>query len=192
MYARVCSTVMHAHTSTNIDICEHIYIYMCVCVLSPFDSKTTSRNKASTLTTTNFYVSRARRESQLTVGSRRLKARYWVQVSAWSSRVQSVCQRAMSLLETRFQRPCVRILHSAEEDNLSSFDSKFACLCQSIKIKNNKHVCSIRVCNDDIRNVHVSSLVMHLWLHLSMHCAQQLNLMHDTSHVIDYFIGTIW
>ena len=38
-----------------------------------------------------------------------------------------------------FQIPCVRILHSAEEDNLSPFDSKSVCLCQSIEI-NNKHV----------------------------------------------------
>ena len=35
----------------------------------------------------------------------------------------------------------VRILHSAEEDNLSPFDSKIACLCQSIEINNNKYVC---------------------------------------------------
>ena len=34
----------------------------------------------------------------------------------------------------------VRILHSAEGDNFSLFDSKIACLCQSIEI-NNKHVC---------------------------------------------------
>ena len=34
----------------------------------------------------------------------------------------------------------VRILHSAEEDNLSPFDSKIACLCQSIKINNNKYI----------------------------------------------------
>ena len=34
----------------------------------------------------------------------------------------------------------VRILHSAEEDNLSPFDSKIACLCQSIEI-NNMYVC---------------------------------------------------
>ena len=33
----------------------------------------------------------------------------------------------------------VRILHSAEEENLSPFDSKIACLCQSIEI-NNKYV----------------------------------------------------
>ena len=33
----------------------------------------------------------------------------------------------------------VRILHLAEEDNLSSFDSKI--VCQSIEINNNKHVC---------------------------------------------------
>ena len=49
-------------------------------------------------------------------------------------------ERAFSLLETRFQRLWVRILHSAEEDNLSPFDSKIACLCQSIKINENKHV----------------------------------------------------
>ena len=36
-------------------------------------------------------------------------------------------------------RPWVRILHSAEEDNLSPFDSKIACLCQSIEINNNTH-----------------------------------------------------
>ena len=34
----------------------------------------------------------------------------------------------------------VKILHSAEEDNLSPFDLKIACLCQSIKLNNNKHV----------------------------------------------------
>ena len=34
----------------------------------------------------------------------------------------------------------VRILHSAEENNLSPFDSKLACLCQSIEINNNKYV----------------------------------------------------
>ena len=34
----------------------------------------------------------------------------------------------------------VRILHSAEEDNLSTFDSKIACLCQSIKINDSKHI----------------------------------------------------
>ena len=32
----------------------------------------------------------------------------------------------------------VRILHSAEEDNLSPFDSNISFLCQSIKINNNK------------------------------------------------------
>ena len=34
----------------------------------------------------------------------------------------------------------VRILPSAEEDNLSPFDSNIACLCQSIEINNNKYV----------------------------------------------------
>ena len=43
-----------------------------------------------------------------------------------------------SLLVNRY--PWVRILPSAEEDNLSPFDSNIACLCQSIEINNNKYV----------------------------------------------------
>ena len=35
----------------------------------------------------------------------------------------------------------VRIMRSAAEDNLSPFDSNIACLCHSIEINNNKHVC---------------------------------------------------
>ena len=38
----------------------------------------------------------------------------------------------------------LRILHSAEEDNLSPLDSKIACLCQSIGISNNKDVYRIK------------------------------------------------
>ena len=34
-----------------------------------------------------------------------------------------------------------RILHTAEEDNLSPFNSKIACLCQSIEINSNTYVC---------------------------------------------------
>ena len=37
-------------------------------------------------------------------------------------------------------RPWIRILHSAEVDNLSPFDSNIACLSQSIEINKNKHV----------------------------------------------------
>ena len=60
---------------------------------------------------------------------------------AWSSIAQSVCQRAFSLLAIWCLRPWrVRILHSAEEDNMSPLDSNIACLCQSIEINNNKHV----------------------------------------------------
>ena len=62
-----------------------------------------------------------------------------VQVLARSSIAQSVCQWAFSLLAIRCLRPWVRILHWAEEDNLSPFDSNIACLCQSIEINNNKH-----------------------------------------------------
>ena len=60
---------------------------------------------------------------------------------AWSSIAQSACQQAFSLLVNRYLRPWVRILPSAEGDNLSPFDSNIACLCQSIEINNNKHVC---------------------------------------------------
>ena len=60
---------------------------------------------------------------------------------AWSSIAQSVCQQAFSLLVNRYLRPWVRILPSAEEDNLSPLDSNIACLCQSIEINNNKHIC---------------------------------------------------
>ena len=34
----------------------------------------------------------------------------------------------------------VRILHSAEDNNLSPFDSKIACLCHSTEINNNKNM----------------------------------------------------
>ena len=94
--------------------------------------------------TTNVYIAKARCESQPAVR--------WAECSliigtgiefkllAWSSIAQSVCRRAFILLDIRFQRPWVRILHSAEEGNLSPFDSKIACLYQSIAINNNKHV----------------------------------------------------
>ena len=55
-----------------------------------------------------------------------------VQVLAWSSIAQSVCQQAFSLLVNRYLIPWVRMLHSAEEDNMSSFDSNITCLCQRI------------------------------------------------------------
>ena len=45
----------------------------------------------------------------------------YIKFLVWFSIAQSVCQRAFSLLEIRFQRPWVRILHSAEEDNLCPF-----------------------------------------------------------------------
>ena len=47
----------------------------------------------------------------------------------------------------------VRILHSAEEDNLSPFDSKIACLCQSIEINNNKYVCMYVSFNYQTRDI---------------------------------------
>ena len=51
----------------------------------------------------------------------------------------------------------VRILHSAEEDNLSFFDSKIVCLCQSIEIYN-KYVCMC-VCMLACMYIYVYTLV---------------------------------
>ena len=63
-----------------------------------------------------------------------------VQVLAWSSVTQSVCQRGFILLAIWCLGSRVQILHSAEEHNLSPFDLNIACLCQSIEINNNKYV----------------------------------------------------
>ena len=63
-----------------------------------------------------------------------------VQVLAWSSVTQSVCQRAFSLLAIWSLGSRVRILHSAEEHSLSPFDLNIACLCHSIEINNNNYV----------------------------------------------------
>ena len=81
------------------------------------------------------------------MGSSRLNARWSFgraiefKFLAWSSIAQSVCQHAFSLLEIRFQKPWVRILYSAEEDNLSPFDSTLLPCYQRIRINTNKHVC---------------------------------------------------
>ena len=64
-----------------------------------------------------------------------------VQVFAWSSIAQSVCQRTFSLLAIWYLRPQVLFLQSAEEDNMSPFDLNIACLYQSIEINNYKHAC---------------------------------------------------
>ena len=83
---------------------------------------------------------RARCESQLAVWSSGLNVRWsWDGLSsssflAWSCIAQPICQWACSLLAIWFLKPWVRILHSAEEDKLSPFDSNIACLCQSIEI----------------------------------------------------------
>ena len=96
--------------------------------------------RVSKLTTKNMYIARVKCESQLAVELSGLNAR-WPQGQAdefkflaWSSIAQSVCQRAFSLLPI-----WCRILHSAEEDELSPFDSNIVCLCQSTEINNNKY-----------------------------------------------------
>ena len=92
-----------------------------------------------------MYIARARCESQLTVGSSGLNARWSLgqavefKFLVWSSIAHSVCQRASSLLAIWCLGHWVQILHSAEEHNLSPFDLNIACLCQSIEINNNKY-----------------------------------------------------
>ena len=60
---------------------------------------------------------------------------------SWSSIAQSVFQQAFSLLAIWCLGPRVQILHSAEEHNLSPFDSNIACLCQSIELTTNMYAC---------------------------------------------------
>ena len=53
----------------------------------------------------------------------------------------------------------VRILHSAERDDVSSFNSKTVCLCQSIKISYNKHVCKNKFNGNQMK-----INILYLWL----------------------------
>ena len=71
-------------------------------------------------------------------------------------------QSAGELVPETFQ---LRILHSAEEDNLSPFDSKIACLCQSIEFNYNKYIhgavfdsCALVYCA-------VISYLVNAWFH---------------------------
>ena len=85
----------------------------------------------------------------------------------WSAISQSVCQRAFSLLTIWCLRPCVRILHSVEEDNLSPFDSKITCLCQSIDINNNRHTflhTYIHTCLQTYIHTYIHTC-MHTYIH---------------------------
>ena len=91
--------------------------------------KSLASARASKLTITKIYITRTRCECQPAVGSSGLNA-FWSQgravefkILACSPKAQWVCQRAFSMLEMQ---------HSAEEDNVSPFDSKIACLCESI------------------------------------------------------------
>ena len=78
-----------------------------------------------------------------------------------------VCMQESSLLlANRCLRPRVRILQSAEEDNLSPFDSNIACLCQSIEINNNKYVCTY-VCMYVYMYVCVFNLILCMYVFLT-------------------------
>ena len=102
--------------------------------------------RASKLTTTNMYIARARCRKSTDCEVKWAECSLIrgtgcrVQVFAWSSIAQSVCQWAFSLLAIWCLGPRVQILHSAEEHNLFPFDLNIACLCQSIEINNNKYV----------------------------------------------------
>ena len=67
----------------------------------------------------------------------------WVQTKPWT-----MCPWG---LVTVMESNKLQILNSTEEDNLSPFHSKIACLCQSIEINNNKHVfpiaTTVRTCH---------------------------------------------
>ena len=131
------------------------YIYVCLCVFPCVEINNNKHvyRQSQVRKPTGSEVDWA--ECLLTIGTG-----CRVQVFAWSSIAQSVCQQAFRLLANRCLRPWVRILHSAEEDNLSPFDSNITSLCQSIEINNNKHVC-IRVCLFVCMYTHTCLCVIH-------------------------------
>ena len=113
-------TATHTHTHTYIYMYIYIYLYIYIYIYR--------QSQVRKPTSCEFEWAAC----SLIIGTG-----YWVQVLAWSSMVQSVCQWAFSLMKICFQRPW--ILHFAEEGNLSPGDSKIACLYQSTKINNNRH-----------------------------------------------------
>ena len=109
----------------NISVCQHAFSLLeigfqrpsgfesCIqqrktsCFLS--NRKSLACARASKLTT-NMYIARARCECQMAVGQWAeclliIRTGCRVQVFAWSSIAQSVCQQAFSLLDIGFQRP---------------------------------------------------------------------------------------
>ena len=139
---------------------------------------------ASKLTPTNIYIARARGEAISAVGCLLIIGTgCWIQVLALSSIAQPVCKRAFIPLEIWFQRPWVRTLHSAEEDNLSPFDrynflvdiaSKLAptsmYLCMHVCMCECMYICvCVRAC------VHactcVESIGIYIWyIHIHVSC----------------------
>ena len=120
-YLLICSMILYLHNDNEFRIYMYMYVCVCVCIY----------------VCVYTYMSGSEvewAECLLIIGT---GCRVFL---AWSSIAQSVCQQAFSLLANRCLRPLVPILHSAEEDCLSPFDSNIACLCQSIEINNNKHV----------------------------------------------------
>ena len=113
------------------------------CLLSIRKSLACAR--ASKWTTTNMYIARARCECQMAVGSgglnacwsygRAVELKFFSMILDNSVGLSAGIQSAEDWVSETLW---VRIPHSAEEDNLSPFDSKIACLCQSIEINNNK------------------------------------------------------
>ena len=65
---------------------------------------------------------------------------YWVKVFSLIINSSVGLSAGIQSVGDSVPETIVWILHSAEEDNLPSFDSKITCLCQSIEINNNKHV----------------------------------------------------
>ena len=73
--------------------------------------------------------------------------RQWFTLACWTFFIahyptmpMGYVKLAFGPLGSRFQRPWVRILHSAIEDNWSPFDSISFPYCQCININTNKHV----------------------------------------------------
>ena len=103
--------------------------------------------RASKLTTANMYIARARCECPNGSGVREAECLLIIgtgcRVQVFSLILDSSVGLSAGIQCTKgwvSETLWVRILHSAEEDKLSLFDSNIACLCQSIEIDNSKYV----------------------------------------------------
>ena len=134
----------------------YVYVYVHVCMyacmhafmyLSPFDAKITCLCQSIKINNNKYVYHQSQARMPNGSGVRWAECLLIIgtgcRVQAFSLILDSSVGLSASIQSVKdwvSETLWVRILHSAEEDKLSPFDSKMACLCQSIEIKNNKYV----------------------------------------------------